>query len=161
MRVRILGLGIAAGLAGICAAGATMAAPCYVIFDRDDAVIYRDVVPPFDLSTAGAPQRAVLRQRGQLLLVAEFERCNVLGWYSPKTGGTNATVDEIVAQLRPAIATSNPDSSGSYGSSGITGISGSPGITGISGSSVGSSGSSVAPAASGSTGGMRAAPARY
>ncbi len=87
-----------------------MAAPCYIIFDKNDTTIYRDTAPPFDLSTAsgGAPERAMMRQRGDLLLIAEFDRCDAVGYISPTTGRTTATVDEIVMQLKPAVATSNP-----------------------------------------------------
>lgn len=106
MRVRTPGIEIAAGLIALCAAGLAMAAPCYVILDRNDAVVYRDTAPPFDLSTEGSRERAAVRQRGQHLLVAEFDRCNPVGYISPTTGGTAATVDEIVMQFRPAIGTS-------------------------------------------------------
>lgn len=127
MRVRIPGLGIVAGLAGLCAAGVAMAAPCYIILDKNDTALYRDTVPPFDLSTSagGAPERAMLRQRGQLLLIAEFERCDAVGYISPTTGRTTATVDEIVMQLKPAVATSNPSGAGIYSRTGNSSSSGS------------------------------------
>ena len=82
------------------------AAPCYLILDSKDAVLYRDIVPPFDLSVAESPARAALRQRGQILLVAEFDNCRPVGYISTTTGGTSASVDEIVMQLKPAISTS-------------------------------------------------------
>ena len=116
MRMRVSGLGIGVGLAGLFAAGLAMAAPCYIIFDKNDTTIYRDTVPPFDLSTAsgGAPERAMMRRRGDLLLIAEFDRCDAVGYISPTTGRTTATVDEIVMQLKPAVATSNPSGAGIY-----------------------------------------------
>jgi hypothetical protein len=100
--------GIAMGLAALCAAGLASAAPCYLVYDQNDAVIYRDLAPPFDLSTtgAGASERDALRKRGHHLLVAEFDHCDAVGYISPETGGTTATVDDIVMQLRPAAATS-------------------------------------------------------
>jgi hypothetical protein len=83
-----------------------MAAPCYVILDRNDAVIYRDTAPPFDLSTNNTPERNALRQRGQHLIIAEFDRCDAVGYISPTTGSTAATVDEIVMRLKPTIGSS-------------------------------------------------------
>ena len=87
-------------------AGPAVAAPCFLIIDRNDVILYRDLVPPFDLSTTRSQDRDALRQRGHLLLVAEFEQCNSVGYISATTGRTTATVDEIVMQLKPAIATS-------------------------------------------------------
>ncbi len=94
-------LGVAATLAAAIWAGTAAAAPCYVIYDRNDTVIFRDSVPPFDLSDPKSPERAALRQRGQLLLIAEVEHCNGVGFISATTGGSTATVEDIVSQLRP------------------------------------------------------------
>ncbi len=47
-----------------------------------------------------------MRQRGEHLLVAEFDKCEPVGFISPTTGGNTATVDDIVMQLKPAIAPS-------------------------------------------------------
>lgn len=87
-------------------AAPVLAAPCYVIYDRNDTVIYRDYEPPFDLGNAKSPEREMMRRQGQHLLVAEFENCNPVGYISAATGGTTVTVDEIVMQLKPAIGTS-------------------------------------------------------
>lgn len=91
---------------GLGAAGNAAASTCYVVLDRAEAVIYRDVVPPFDLSDAKSPERAAMRGRGEHLLVAEFEKCEPAGFISPTTGGTTASVEDIVTQLKPAIAPS-------------------------------------------------------
>jgi len=99
--VRSLALAVALGLALPAAA-----APCFLIIDSKDVVLYRDLVPPFDLSVPQSPERAALRQRGQILLVAEFENCRPVGFISTTTGGTTASVEEIVMQLKPAISTS-------------------------------------------------------
>jgi hypothetical protein len=99
--VRFLALAVVLGLALPAAA-----APCYLILDSKDVVLYRDLVPPFDLSVQQSPERAALRQRGQILLIAEFENCRPVGYVSTVTGGTSASVDEIVMQLKPAISTS-------------------------------------------------------
>lgn len=118
--------GIAAMLAVAGWTGQALAAPCYVIYDRNDAVVYRDYAPPFDLSDPNAPERAMMRQQKQHLLVAEFEKCNPVGYISPTTGGTTATVDEIVQQLQPAVATSM---SGGPGVRGSAATSPRPGMT--------------------------------
>lgn len=96
----------AATLACALFVGPVLAAPCYVIYDRNDTVIYRDYDPPFDLGNTKSPEREMMRRQGQHLLIAEFEKCNPVGYISAATGGTTATVDEIVMQLRPAIGTS-------------------------------------------------------
>jgi hypothetical protein len=122
--MRSSGIQFLAGLAALCVTGLAVGAPCFLILDRDDTVIYRDTVPPFDLSTSGSPERAALRQRGQHLLVAEFDRCDAVGSISPTTGGTSATVDDIVMGLKPAAGTS-------------VGMSGNPAPSSASGTSTG------------------------
>ncbi|MEP7327782.1 MAG: hypothetical protein ABI777_01125 [Betaproteobacteria bacterium] len=110
MRIEILGsLAIAVTL-GV--ALPAIAAPCFLVIDRNDVVLYRDTVPPFDLSNDQSAARTALRERGHLLLQADFENCNGVGYISQSTGGTTASVDEIVMQLKPAIATSIGASSG-------------------------------------------------
>lgn len=94
------------GLAALTFAGGAAAVPCYLIIDRNETVIFRDTSPPFDLSVANAPERASLRKRGEHLIIAEFDKCNAVGYISATTGGSTATVDEIVMQLQPAISTS-------------------------------------------------------
>jgi hypothetical protein len=111
--MRARAFAVIAGLAALTLAGGAAAMPCYLIIDRNDIVIFRDTSPPFDLSTANAPERAAMRKRGEHLLVADFDKCNAVGYISATTGGTTATVDEIVMQLRPAPSTSIGNS-GSY-----------------------------------------------
>ena len=93
------------------------AAPCYVVYDRADAVIFRDSVPPFDLSDPKAPERAMMRKQGQHMLMAEFDKCDPVGFISPTTGANTATVDEIVSGVQPAVATSVGQSGGTAKSS--------------------------------------------
>ena len=103
--MRLLPLSIATLL--LSAGTAAIAAPCYVILDRDDAVIYRDFKPPFDMSDYNAPERNLMRQKGQHLIVAEFgDDCNSVGFISPTTGANTASVDEIVGGVRSAVASS-------------------------------------------------------
>jgi hypothetical protein len=103
--VRIETLAVAAAL--LAAGGSAVAAPCYVVYDRNDAVIYRDVKPPFDLSNANSPERDMLRRQGQHLLVAEFvDECNPVGFISAATGANAVSVEDIVKEVRPAIGSS-------------------------------------------------------
>lgn len=102
---RVHCLAIALGL-GLGVALPAVAGPCFLVIDDKDVVIFRDTVPPFDLSLSPSADRAAMRERGQLLLIAEFENCRPVGFISPVTGGTSATVDEIVMQVQPAISTS-------------------------------------------------------
>lgn len=101
--MRAYRIGMAAVLAAIATIGPAAAAPCFIVIDRNETTIYRDTTPPYDLSDPKAPQRSAMRQRGEHLLIAEFETCNPAGFISPTTGGTTATVDDIVMQLKPAI----------------------------------------------------------
>ena len=103
------------------AGSAADAAPCYVIFDRSDVIIYRDYKPPFDMSVMNSPEREMMRRAGQHLLVAEFiEECNPVGFISPSTGATTASVEEIVNEVRPSM-------SSSVGKSGATQVAVRPG----------------------------------
>lgn len=112
--MRAYRIGMMAALAVLGTIGAATASPCYVILDRNDAIIFRDVYPPFDLSDPKSADRAALRKNGQLLLIAEFDKCNPVGYISPTTGGSAATVDDIVMQLKPAIGSAMSKDSGTY-----------------------------------------------
>lgn len=98
---------LAAAFVLLSASSAAFAAPCYVVFDRNDTVIYRDYKPPFDLSNMKSSERELMRRQGQHLLVAEFiEECNPVGFISATTGATTASVEEIVNDVKPAISSS-------------------------------------------------------
>jgi hypothetical protein len=93
----------ASTLAALAWTGSAAAVTCFIIFDRNDQVVYRDANPPVDLSDAGSRERAALRARGMHLLIAEYEQCYSTGYIATATGGGTATVDEIVMMLKPAI----------------------------------------------------------
>jgi hypothetical protein len=78
------------------------AVTCDVVLDRNNTVVYQDVTPPVDLSERGAAAREKMRQRGELLMIIDTDQCPRLV-YSSVTG--TASVDEIVAGMRPYIAT--------------------------------------------------------
>jgi hypothetical protein len=78
------------------------AVTCDIVLDRNNTVVYQDVTPPVDLSDRGAAAREKMRQRGELLMIIDTDQCPRLV-YSSVTG--SASVEEIVAGMRPYIAT--------------------------------------------------------
>jgi hypothetical protein len=103
-------------VAGGIASGTAQAVICNIVFDRANAVVYQDVVPPVDMSERGAAARARMRQRGEQLMIIETEQCPRLVF---STIANSASVDEIVAGMRPYIGVS-----GGMGSSARPGASG-------------------------------------
>ena len=92
-----------------CAAALMFCAPvaqavtCDIVLDRNGAVVYQDTVPPVDLSERGAAAREKMRQRGDLLMIIDTDQCPRLVLSGPSGA---ASVDEIVAGMRPYIAVS-------------------------------------------------------
>jgi hypothetical protein len=87
-------------VAAFCCSATAYAATCHIVLDRTDTVVYRDIVPPVDLSERGRAARAAMRQRGEFLLIMESDRCTRFVATTGATGAGGATVDEIVAGLR-------------------------------------------------------------
>ena len=86
---------------------------CNIVLDRNGSVIYQDVTPPVDMSERGAAARERMRDRGELLMIIESEQCPRLV-FSPVTGA--ASVESIVAEMRPYIASGRSASSNASGS---------------------------------------------
>jgi len=82
-----------------CSATAS-ALTCHIVLDRADTVVYRDTVPPVDLSDRGRAARAAMRQRGEFLLMIEADQCSRFVATTGAAGAGGATVEEIVAGLR-------------------------------------------------------------
>jgi hypothetical protein len=97
MRHPLLSVAILAALS--CSATA-YALTCHIVFDRADTVVYRDIVPPVDLSDRGRAARTAMRQRGEFLLTIEADQCSRFVATTGAAGAGGATVDEIVAGLR-------------------------------------------------------------
>lgn len=117
----------AAAIVGLATLGSVQSASaitCYLILDRNDAVVYRDSTPPFDLTDTQSPQRAALRQRGHHLMIAEFDNCYSVGYVTTSSGGGTVTVDEIVMRLKPAISTTvgKPNYAPGTGGTQVTGF---------------------------------------
>jgi hypothetical protein len=97
MRHPLLSVAIVAAFS--CSATAS-ALTCHIVLDRTDTVVYRDIVPPVDLSERGRAARAAMRQRGEFLLMMEADQCTRFVATTGAAGAGGATVDEIVAGLR-------------------------------------------------------------
>ena len=91
----------AAALIG--AATPAAALNCYAIVDRANEVVYQGVTPPIDLSDEGAPARDTLRRQGEQLVAMDVDRCPAIERARIAGKGGPATVEEIVAAMRPAI----------------------------------------------------------
>jgi hypothetical protein len=85
------------------AAAPAAAMNCYIIVDRSNEVIYQDTLSPIDLSDHGAAARDALRRRGEQLITMESERCPTVDRARIAGNGGPASVEEIVAGMRPAI----------------------------------------------------------
>jgi hypothetical protein len=107
MRHPLLSVAIVAAFS--CSATA-YALTCHIVLDRNDTVIYRDIVPPVDLSERGRTARAAMRQRGEFLLMMESDQCPSFIATSGAAGAGGASVDDIVSGLR-----SYPGSAGGDG----------------------------------------------
>jgi len=107
----------AVGAAVILLAGTAAARPCYTLLDRNDNVVYRDIFSPVDLSDQGEAARALLRQRGEYLLISEDEQCQQVAFVFGPGGPTALSVDDFLRA---------PQSSTRAGSS-ITTTQGAPG----------------------------------
>src|ERR1700682_939211 len=100
----------AAIVAAFSCSATAYALTCHIVLDRTDTVVYRDIVPPVDLSERGRVARAAMRQRGEFLLMMESDQCTRFVAPTGAAGAGGATVDEIVAGLR-----SYPGSAGGGG----------------------------------------------
>jgi len=104
----------AAIVAAFSCSATAYALTCHIVLDRTDTVVYRDIVPPVDLSERGRVARAAMRQRGEFLLMMEADQCTRFVATTGAAGAGGASVDEIVAGLRsyPRAASAGVMSSG-------------------------------------------------
>ena len=79
------------------APGPAGALTCYFVIDRNDNVIYRDTLPPVDLSDQGTAERERMRQRGEQLISMESDRCPALEFFTGNAGSSAVNVDQVVA----------------------------------------------------------------
>jgi hypothetical protein len=98
MKRTVLPALIAGAVMGVAAMPAA-AVTCYEVIDRTNAVIYRDITSPVDLSDAGKRSRDAMRARGELLVFFDTDTCVVLG-RTTAAGSKTLTVDEIVGSYK-------------------------------------------------------------
>jgi hypothetical protein len=70
------------------------AVTCYVVMDRTENVLYRDVYPPVDMSDAGRAERDALRRRGEFLFFMESEHCPRLEYFTGAAGTVALRLDQ-------------------------------------------------------------------
>lgn len=87
MKPSILGMTLAAML-GLAGAGSAQATTCYIVFDRNDNVIYQDIFPPVDMSVRGTTERDAMRRRGEYLMFVDAERCPQVEFVTGRAGET-------------------------------------------------------------------------
>lgn len=83
-------------------AGSANALVCYVVLDRSDNVVYRDLEPPVDMSAqsvAGTAARDKLRQAGEFLYFFTTDRCPPVSLSTASGRGRPATIEEIIAVI--------------------------------------------------------------
>jgi hypothetical protein len=93
----------AAAIAALALAMPAVAAECYVIVDRSNEVVYQGLTSPVDLSDAGNAARDAMRARGQQLIAMNTDTCPPIDKARITGNGKPASVEEIVAGMRPAI----------------------------------------------------------
>jgi hypothetical protein len=84
-------------LAAVLAAPPAAAVTCYVVMDRNDNVIYRDIMPPVDMSDAGKSAREAMRQRGEFFLFHEAEICPSVEFFTGAAGTVALSLDQTLA----------------------------------------------------------------
>jgi hypothetical protein len=100
------------------AAAPASAVNCYMIVDRADHVVYQNLQSPVDLSDKGAAARQAMRARGDQLIAMDSDVCPSIDTRHLATGDKPATVDEIVAGMRPALGYGSRGSPASNSGSG-------------------------------------------
>lgn len=93
-------LGMTGIALGLMSSGAH-ALTCYVLFDRNDNVVYRDTIAPVDLSDQGTAARAAMRQRGEYMLISEADRCPQVAFVFGQAGSTSLSMEDFLGNVRP------------------------------------------------------------
>lgn len=78
---------------------AASAFTCYMLYDRNDNLVYRDTISPVDMSEQGAAARESMRDRGDYLVVADADRCPQVTFVFGAAGSSTLTVDSIVGGM--------------------------------------------------------------
>lgn len=97
MRLPFLLAATALTVAGLGVATDSRAVTCYVVMDRTENVMYRDVYPPVDMSDSGRAEREAMRRRGEILLFMESEICPRLEFFTGTAGDVALKLDQTSA----------------------------------------------------------------
>jgi hypothetical protein len=90
--------------AAIALPGTAAGYTCYLVYDRNGNTIYQAMSPPVDMSDRGKAEREALRNRGELLLIIDTERCAPLTYVMGSGGGTHAiNFDNALASVPEAL----------------------------------------------------------
>jgi hypothetical protein len=95
-------------LAALAFAQSPAQATCYTVFDRGENVIYRESLPPVDMSAAGAAEREAMRKRGEYLMFVETDRCVSLSFVTGPGGVAGISFDEPPAGVPAGMPTASP-----------------------------------------------------
>lgn len=95
-------------VAALAAAPAAHAFTCYVVIDRSDNTIYRDIIPPVDMSDAGIPARDAMRKRGEFMLFYEVDACPRVEFFTGAAGSVGVRLDQTLAPTTAPAAASTP-----------------------------------------------------
>ena len=72
---------------------------CYMLYDRNDNLVYRDTISPVDMSDQGAGARESMRDRGDYLVVADADRCPQVTFVFGAAGSSALSVDSVVGGM--------------------------------------------------------------
>lgn len=95
-----------------CAAALALLSPaasaytCYMLYDRNDNLVYRDTISPVDMSEQGVGARESMRDRGDYLVVADADRCPQVRFVFGAAGSSTLSVDSVVGGM-PVVAGSS------------------------------------------------------
>jgi hypothetical protein len=98
MRSRLFGLVLGA-VASVAAASPAQALICYIVYDRNENVIYQSTYPPLDMSSEGFAQREALRLRGEHLTFGDINECPTVVFLTGAGGSSELRVDDVVAGM--------------------------------------------------------------
>ena len=114
MRIVVWSRAVAVAIA-VGASAPAAAFSCYMIVDRSNEIVYQGVTSPIDLSDDGMAARDALRARGAQLIAMDTDNCPAIDTARITGKGGPATVDEIVAGMRPAVRFGGPTPAASSG----------------------------------------------
>ena len=85
--------------AALALASPARAFTCYMLYDRNDNLVYRDTLSPVDMSEQGDAAREAMRRDGEYLIVADADRCPQVRFVFGAAGSKTLSVDAVVGGL--------------------------------------------------------------